>query len=110
MITLPLRKWSPTLEVATQPSLTVPDMSLTIPELLKRCVNNIPLPVRDVQYDDDPDIDNPFRPAEDLVDYNDVLFGTPDDDGIPSTPVSATEPEPAPSTPPSSTPPTEPLE
>lgn len=53
--------------------LTVPDMSLSVKDILRRFTRGTLEAqelFREGDYDDDPDIDNPYEPPTDLTDYD----------------------------------------
>nr|QPB07365.1 MAG: hypothetical protein [Microvirus sp.]QQL13308.1 MAG: hypothetical protein [Microviridae sp.] len=61
------------LEHVSSKSETVPDMSLTVKDILIRFQRGTLSPdeiCRNVDYEDDPDIDNPYDPPTDLTDYD----------------------------------------
>lgn len=60
-----------TFEPSSSETLTVPDQSLTVKDILRRFTAGSLDPSeihRPGQYDDSPDIDNPVTPFEDLTD------------------------------------------
>lgn len=60
-----------TFEPSSSETLTVPDQSLTVKDILRRFTAGSLNPSeihRPGQYDDSPDIDNPVTPFEDLTD------------------------------------------
>lgn len=64
--------YSPSLEDVSSESETVPDMSLSVKDILKRFTRGTLTEqelFRQGSYDDDPDIDNPYDPPSDLTDY-----------------------------------------
>lgn len=61
-----------TLEVSSSETLTVPDMSFSVKEILTRFTRGTVTPdelYRSGYYDDDPDIDHPIESPQDLTDY-----------------------------------------
>lgn len=65
------------MESNNEPSMTIPDQSLTIPQILERYVSGIELPYgpEDIYDDDDPDsfeTDPLLDPAFDLVDVTEA--------------------------------------
>lgn len=61
-----------TLEVSSSDTLTVPDMSFSVKEILTRFTRGTVTPdelYRNGYYDDDPDIDHPIEGPQDLTDY-----------------------------------------
>lgn len=62
----------PTLDQVSSDSETVPDMSLSVKDILRRFTRGTLTEqelFRHGEYDDDPDIDNPYESPTDLTDF-----------------------------------------
>lgn len=65
--------YHPSFDPSSSEVLTVPDMSLSVKDILKRFTRGTLEEqelFREGIYDDDPDIDNPYEPPTDLTDYD----------------------------------------